>query len=200
MKTRHGWLQGYNAQIVVTVGQIILAADVTTEANDVRQLTPMLDQAQANVAAVVSKDAELGAAVADAGYWSEANAATETEACELFIATQKDHKQRAALRDAPPPRGRKPKNMTARERMERKLRTKRGRTRYRRRGASVEPVIGQMKDCQGARRFSMRGLERCRGEWLFDAAVHNLRKLHRDSVRRAEKAGARATKGLRRAA
>src|SRR4051794_21451069 len=122
---------------VVTVGQIILAADVSTEANDVRQLTPMVEQAQANVAAVVSKDAELGAVVADAGYWSEANAATETEHCELFIATQKDHKQRAALRDAPPPRGRKPKNMTRRERMERKLRTKRGRACYRRRGACV---------------------------------------------------------------
>jgi transposase len=198
MKTRRGWLQGYNAQIVVTPGQIILAADVTTEANDVRQLTPMLDQAQANVAEVLGGDAELGAAVADAGYWSEANAATETETCELFIATQKDHKQRAALRDAPPPRGRKPKHMTTRERMDRKLRTKRGRSRYRRRGASVEPVFGQMKDRQGARRFSMRGLERCRGEWHLDAAVHNFRKLHRDSVRCSEKARegtGKATKG-----
>lgn len=200
MKTRHGWLQGYNAQIVVNVGQIILAADVTTEANDVHQLTPMLDQAQANVAAVVSTDAELGAAVADAGYWSDANAATETQACELFIATQKDHAQRAALRDAPPPRGRKPKNMKARERMQRKLRTKRGRTCYRQRGASVEPVFGQMKDRQGARRFSMRGLERCRSEWLFDAAVHNLCKLHRDSVRRTEKAREQAAKRMQRAA
>ena len=68
MKTRHGWLQGYNAQVVVTTGQIIVAADVTTQANDVHQLTPMLDQAQANVASVVGKDAGLGAAVADAGY------------------------------------------------------------------------------------------------------------------------------------
>jgi transposase len=200
MKTRHGWLQGYNAQVVVTAGQIILAADVTTEANDVRQLTPMLDQAQANVASVVGQDAELGAAVADAGYWSDANAATETDTCELFIATQKDHAQRAALRDAPPPRGRKPKTMTARERMQRKLRTKRGRARYRQRGTSVEPVFGQMKDRQGARRFSMRGLDRCRGEWLLDAAVHNLRKLHRDSVRRTEKAKERAAKRMQRAA
>ncbi len=46
--------------------------------------------------------------------------------------------------------------MKSRERMQRKLRTKRGRTRYRQRGASVEPVFGQMKDRQGARRFSMR--------------------------------------------
>lgn len=30
---------------------------------------------------------------------------------------------------------------------------------------------------------------RCRGEWQLDAAVHNLRKLHRDSVRRARNAG-----------
>ena len=185
---------------MVTVGQIILAADVTTEANDVHQLTPMLGQAQANVASVVGENAELGAAVADAGSWSDANAATETDACELFIATQKDHAQRAALRDAPPPRGRKPKNMKLREHMQRKLRTKRGRAHYRQRGASVEPVFGQIKDRQGARRFSMRGLDRCRGEWLLDAAVHNLRKLHRESVRRTEKARERAAKRMQRAA
>jgi transposase-like protein DUF772 len=114
MKTRRGWVQGYNAQAVVTPDQIILAADVTTEANDVHQLTGMLDQAQANVEAVMGEDAVLGAAVADAGYWSEANAASQTEECELFIATQKDRKQRAAVRDAPAPRGRMPKSMTAR--------------------------------------------------------------------------------------
>jgi transposase len=189
MKTRRGWVQGYNAQVVVTADQIILAADVTTEANDVHQLTSMLDRAQANVEVVLGEDAVLGAAVADAGYWSEANAASQTEECELFIATQKDRKQRAELRDAAPPRGRMPKTMTARQRMERKLRTKRGRAIYRQRGAAVEPVFGQMKDRQGARRFSMRGLERCRGEWQLDAAVHNLRKLHRESVRRAGNAG-----------
>ena len=98
MKTRRGWVQGYNAQVVVTPEQIILAADLTTQANDVRQLTPMLDQALANVETVMGEEAVLGAAVADAGYWSEANAEAATEECELFIATQKDHKQRAALR------------------------------------------------------------------------------------------------------
>src|SRR5690349_675580 len=186
MKTRRGWVQGYNAQVVVTRDQIILAAEVTTEANDVHQLTGMLDQAQANVELVMGEDAVLGAAVADAGYWSEANAATQTEECELFIATKKDREQRADGRDAPAPRGRLRKTLSARERMERKLRTKRGRDIYRQRGATVEPVFGQMKDRQGADHFSMRGLERCRGEWQLDAAVHNLRKLHRDSVRRAE--------------
>ena len=64
MKTRQGWVQGYNAQIVVTRDQIILAADVTTEANDSHQLTGMLNQAQANVEIVLGEDAVLGAAVA----------------------------------------------------------------------------------------------------------------------------------------
>lgn len=105
LKTRRGWVQGYNAQAVVTTGQIILAADVMTEANDLQQLTGMLGQAQVNVEEVVGEDAFLGAVVADAGYWSEANAGSQTEKCELFIATQKDRKQRAALREAPAPRG-----------------------------------------------------------------------------------------------
>ncbi len=185
MKTRRGWIQGYNAQAVVTPQQIILAAEVTTDANDMQQLTPMLDLAQAVVEAVMGEDAVLGAAAADAGYWSEANVTGQTEECDLFIATRQDRKQRAELRDAAPPRGRIPKGLSARGRMQRKLRTKRGRAIYRQRGASVEPVFGQMKERQGADRFSMRGLVACRGEWHLHAAVHNLRKLHRESVRRA---------------
>lgn len=183
MKTRRGWVQGYNVQAVVTPQQIILASEVTTEANDVQQLQPMLTEAQAVVELVLGEDAVLGAAAADAGYWSEENAASETEECELFIATRQDRKQRAELRDAASPRGRMPKGLSARGRMQRKLRTKRGRAIYAQRSASVEPVFGQMKDRQGAGQFSMRGLAACQGEWQLHAAVHNLRKLHRESVR-----------------
>ncbi len=43
LKTRKGWVQGYNAQIVVTRDPIILAAELTTEANDVQLLSDMLD-------------------------------------------------------------------------------------------------------------------------------------------------------------
>jgi hypothetical protein len=73
-----------------------LTAGASYEANDNHQLTAMLDQAQAKVEAVLGADAVLGAAVADAGYCSEANAASETETCELFIATRKERKLRAA--------------------------------------------------------------------------------------------------------
>src|SRR3712207_5708321 len=112
---------------------------------------------------------------------------------ELFNATRQDRQQRAELRDAAPPRGRMPKGLSARERMQRKLRTRRGRAIYRQRGASVEPVFGQMKERQGAGRFSMRGLTACRGEWHLQAATHNLRKLHRESVRGAESTGSSKT-------
>ncbi len=44
-------MQGYNAQAVVTEDQLIVAAAVTQEANDVGQLHPMLERAQANLRA-----------------------------------------------------------------------------------------------------------------------------------------------------
>ena len=75
----------------------------------------------------MGEDAVLGAAAADAGHWSEDNAASQAAGCELFIATRKDRRQPAELRDAAPPRGRIPKGLSARDRMQRKLRTRRGR-------------------------------------------------------------------------
>ena len=42
MKTQKGYVQGLNAQAVVTEGQVIVAEDVTQQANDKQQLHPML--------------------------------------------------------------------------------------------------------------------------------------------------------------
>lgn len=194
MKSRQGYLQGYNAQAVVTAGQVILAAEVTSEANDVHQLAPMIAKTLAVLEAVTGDEVDLGVGLFDAGYWSEANAATETAECEYLIATTKDWKQRKAMREAPPPRGRIPGNFSPRDRMERKLLTKRGRALYRLRGQTVEPVFGQMKETQGAGRFTMRGDAEAKGEWALQCAVHNLRKLHSDSVRRGRKGGKRSRK------
>lgn len=189
MKSRKGYLQGYNAQAVVTAEQIILAPGVTNGANDVHQLGPMIDKALAMAEAVMGEDARIGTALMDAGYWSEGNAAGETADCAYLIATTKDWKQRKAIRAAPPPRGRMPGNLSARERMDRKLLTKRGRALYRLRGQTVEPVFGQMKEIQGADGFMMRGDEETRGEWSLHCAGHNFRKLHSESVRQGKKGG-----------
>ncbi len=183
MKSSRGWVQGYNAQAMVTRDQIIVAPDVTSQANDVQQLQPMLDKANTVVRTVLGETACLGTVLMDAGYWSEANAALETADCELMIATRKDWKQRKAMREAPVPRGRIPNSLSSGERMERKLLTQRGRKFYRLRGQTVEPVFGQTKQTQGAERFMVRGEQAAKGEWNLHCSVHNLKKLHREVVR-----------------
>jgi len=179
MKTRQGYAQGYNAQVVVTEEQYIVAPAVTTEANDRRQLHPMLNQAAANLEAVGVEE-KIGAGLADAGYCSERNLTDGSpDGPELLVNTTKDWKRRKALRDAPPPRGRIPNGLTATERMERKLRTKRGAALYKKRAQTVEPVFGQIKDTRGLDRFSRRGASACESEWAIICATHNLRKLFR---------------------
>lgn len=178
MKTRTGFIQGYNAQAVVTEGQIILAAEVVQEENDVHQLHPMLEKALENLQAIGVED-QPAVVLADAGYWSEANSKVEPEGPELFIATTKDHKQRKAMREKPSPRGRIPKHLSSRDRMERKLLTKRGRALYKKRSQTVEPVFGQIKEAQRFQRFTQRGKHACNSEWNLACVAHNLRKLWR---------------------
>jgi transposase len=180
MKTQAGYVQGYNAQAVVTEGQIIVAAEVTQEANDIKQLHPMLEQAQANLQAIAHPQA-ITTALADAGYCSEANL-TEADPAgpELLIAPNKDWKQRKVLREQPGPRGRIPKRLSQRERMERTLLTKRGRRLYKKRGQTVEPVFGQIKSARGCDGFMRRGKAACDSEWKLLCATHNLLKLWRN--------------------
>lgn len=179
MKTRKGYVQGYNAQAVVTQGQIILAAEVTQEANDVKQLEPMVKQVLSNVREVLP-EAEVGVLLGDAGYWSRAVGETDPAGPELLVATTKDWKQRKAAREAPPPRGRIPRDLSARDRMERKLLTKRGRRLYKIRGKTVEPVFGQVKDVRRCDRFMRRGATACDSEWKLIATTHNLLKLYKN--------------------
>jgi transposase len=180
MKARQGYVQGYNAQAIVSQDQIIVANGVTQEENDVQQLKPMLETLESTLEAAGIED-QPNAALADAGYWSEANVidCTCPEGPELLIATTKDWKQRKAARERGCPRGRIPNDLSPRERMERKLLTRRGRRIYRLRGITVEPVLGQVKEGQGCRRFMRRGLHAAQSEWSLMATTHNLLKLWR---------------------
>ena len=179
MKTRSGYVQGYNAQAVVTADQVILAASVTREENDVRQLGPMLEEARANLVATLP-DAGLGVVLADAGYGFEKGYRELIAHCkELIVAVRKDWKQRRELKEAPAPRGRIPQSLGTRERMERKLLTKRGMKLYKKRACIVEPVFGQIKRCLNGGSVSGRGIEFAHGEWNLTCATHNMLKLWR---------------------
>lgn len=179
MKTQRGYVQGYNAQAMVTEEQILVAAEVTQDENDIKQLHPMLEAAQAQLHAIEYPQ-PIGTVLADAGYCSEANL-TEADPAgpALLIATNKDWKQRQALREQPCPRGRIPKGLSQRDRMERTLLTKRGRLLYKKRGQTVEPVFGQIKDGRGCDRFMRRGHQACACEWTLLCTTHNLLKLWR---------------------
>ena len=184
MKTRRGYVQGYNAQAVATVGQIIVAAEVTPEENDVDQLHPMLTATATELKAAGVEEA-VRAALVDAGYCSEENLErADPEGPELFVATRKDWKQREQLRQAPAPRGRAPAHLSRRERMDRKLLTKRGRRLYKQRSQIIEPVFGQTKSCRGIDRFMRRGLANCQSEWKVICGTHNLLKLWRSGKAR----------------
>ncbi len=130
MKTRGGFIQGYNAQVAVDgAHQIVVAQDVCQDTVDTFQLEPMLKEVQAELGQLPRQ------AVADAGYWSPENADLEEDlGVEVFIAVKKDSKQRTAIKRETAPKGRAPRNRSHRERMERKLLTKRGKEAYRSRG------------------------------------------------------------------
>lgn len=174
MKTSNkGFDQCGNAQIVVSEDQIILAADVTNQSNDVRQVAPMVEKMKSNVeaAGVKGKPKDF---LADAGYFSEDNVNTVTSAkMNAFIATQRlKHNEQIP----PCPKGRIPADLTAKQRMARRLRTQKGRATYSKRKWMVEPVFGQTKACRGFRQFLLRSLKKMQGEWTIICLTHNLLK------------------------
>lgn len=168
MKAAGGWIQGYNGQAVVAEDGLVLAAELTQDANDSRQLLPMLEHTRSNLATAGVRR-PIGTLLADAGYWSELNVTTAEASGgpRLLIAPMRP--TTASTRAAFPTRAR----------MHRRLKGPSGRARYRRRGAIVEPVFGELKEVRRARRFSRRGLAACRSEWRLLCATHNLLKLWR---------------------
>jgi hypothetical protein len=182
MKTSNkGFDQCGNAQAVANEAQIIVSADVTDQANDSRQVEPMVEQTIENLDAVEVTE-NIRAFTADAGYFSEENVtalAANDRIEEAYIATGR-LKHSAPVPDAS--RGRPPKDLTTKEKMARKLRTKQGWAEYARRKAMVEPPFGQIKHCRGFRQFLLRGLESMRGEWKLVCLTHNLLKLFRQRV------------------
>ena len=166
------FIQGYNAQAAVDASsQIIVAAEVTIQSNDKKQLEPMLAEVKENCNALPT------VLSADAGYYSEENIAyVQAKSIRPLIPPGNTRHT-----DVPsmPPRGRIPKQLSMKERMERFLRTKKGRKAYAKRKETVEPVFGQIKDVRGFRRFLLRGLDSVKAEWQLMCLTHNLLKLYR---------------------
>jgi len=72
LKTKDGYVQGYNAQGVATTDQFVIAAEVTNLAMDAPAYTPMITAAKENLNAA-GETRRVRRVVADAGYWSTEN-------------------------------------------------------------------------------------------------------------------------------
>ena len=168
------FVQGYNAQIAVDgAAQIMVAADLIQQTTDNDQLAPMLEQTERNVGA------RPQAAGADTGFWNPQQVEKiQGLGIDLHVATgkQKHGETNQPAEGDPIGAGHQ---ASVRERMKQKLASQAGRDLYRMRKAIVEPVFGQIKEWRGFRRFSLRGLDKVRGEWKLVCLTHNLLKLFR---------------------
>jgi len=63
--------------------------------------------------------------------------------------------------------------------MGRKLKTKRGKEKFKKRKETGEPVFGIIKRVMGFRQFMLRGIEKVNTEWALVRAAYNFKRLHR---------------------
>ena len=165
--------QCYNGQAIVDdSSQVIVAAGLSQHANDVEEVEPILDILEENLGGIPHHTA----ITTDAGYFSETNLMLSEDALlNPFMATQK-MKHGEVL---PQVRGRIPQDMTPKDRMRRKLSTKKGQEIYSKRKSTVEPVFGQIKHVRGLRQFSLRGFANTSAEWQIWCLTHNILKMYR---------------------
>ena len=160
-------LQGYNAQAAVNEHQIVVAAELTVDSPDFGHLEPMVNATRRELRRHGLGDPQV--VLADAGYWHQ---------------RQIDHVVSDGMQVLVPPDGGLRKDTRPGwdggfyDCMRRVLATPEGRTLYRQRQVTVEPVFGQIKFNRAIKRFQRRGRAACRSEWRLITATHNLLKLH----------------------
>jgi transposase len=167
-----GSVQGYNAQVAVTDDHLILGVHVSQDANDTHCYLPTLAQATRH-AQLLGTD--IGLVLADAGYFTENN--LNAPGPDRLIAPGKNLEIQLDGRQhptsGPPPPGASPSDA-----MRHRLRNPANADSYRRRGATVEPVIGHLNDHLGLRRVTRRGVQAVTAELNLAATVINLIRLH----------------------
>ncbi len=169
-----GFDQCYNAQAAVAAGSLlVVAVDVVQAPNDKSQVEPMLEK----IGALPEALGEAENLLADTGYFSAAN----VEACEkagiepaIAMGRQPHHPPLNERFEKAPAA---PDDPTPVEAMAHRLKTLQGRALYALRKQTPEPVFGIIKSVLGFRQFSLRGLEKARGEWSLVTMAWNIKRL-----------------------
>ena len=164
-----GYDQLFNVQALATArAQVILAVMRHDSPADARALVPLLAEAR-RVLAAAGVPGQIGKALFDAGYASDANftaAITET----LYVAVTREARQAGRSRDGRAPEAMLPswQDMTTR------LDTPEGKRLYKQRSATIEPVFAQLTARLG-RTLHYRGTL-ADAELALWAASHNILK------------------------
>lgn len=163
LKTSHGYIQGYNAQLAVDADSPVIVAEmVTNQRSDSQHLIPLVEQIETATEDVVCEIS------ADSGYYSEPNLdQLESTAIRGYIACGRRDKDGTWHGDVGP----------LGHRMRARIDQGGKQSRYRLRKQTVEPVFGIIKSARGFRQFLLRGISNVSGEWSLLCAAHNILKL-----------------------
>lgn len=177
IKAPRGYVQGYSAQAAVSEDYLIVAAEIAEEGVDSRQLEPMVTHARSQLE-TAGFEPEIETVLADAGYFNSTQVRDlEESGIEVLVATSSGSRRKRRAQGHGQPR--KPRPGSVRERMANTLSDQETQRRYKRRGALVEPVFGDIKANRNCDRFSRRGRDAVQSEWRLLATTHNLLKLWR---------------------
>ena len=169
-----GFEQAYNAQAAVATGSLlVVATDVVQAANDKEQIAPTL----AALAALAEGLGKPEALLADSGYFSNANvrACAKAGIAPLIALGRERHNLawQDRFAEAPPA----PDSPTPLEAMAHRLASPEGRQLYALRKQTPEPVFGIIKSIIGFRQFSLRGLQKVKGEWNLVTMAWNVKRM-----------------------
>lgn len=173
LRAHRVFVQGYNAQAVVGAGQIVLAAEITTEGADFSQLDPMITATLAELERAGVHE-RPGVALADAQYWNEDHIDEVTANKHIQVLIPPDASSRAQPR--PGWSGGRYDHMRL------ILSSDHGQQLYRKRMEMIEPVFGHTRHNRHFRHFLRRGKTAVRTEWRLLMMTHNLTKLHRHQI------------------
>lgn len=169
-----GFEQCYNAQAGVdTETMLVVSAHITQATNDKQEVVPTLSKLCA-LPEVLGTATDL---LADTGYFSQTNvqACIKSNIQPLLAAGRDQHHQSVFDRfapDAPAPDTEDPVVL-----MKHQLTTQSGRAIYALRKQTVEPVFGIIKHVMGLRQFSLRGVDKVRGEWTLATLAWNVKRM-----------------------
>lgn len=169
----------YNVQVAVeaqSAAPLIVAASVCDEANDRRQLEPMVEK-------VMETQPQTTAVVVDSGYDNSAQIYQVERQHGVIVYCPPE--ENATTRQCGRQSRARQRTTDFREGMRACVRSERGRHNLRLRSVSVEPVIGYIKGTIGFRRFQLRGLRKVNLEWNLVCLGYNFRLLHRLQRRQA---------------